>query len=1199
MNENASANRNSAQLGSRLNNRKVGPRDFPINLPTGDEEGNVNNEQELTNNGNDSNNINSHCNKVIDCLCWNIEGLLEKLNTDDLLEFLKKFDILILGETFTLPSFNFEIKFSDYFHVHCPAKKYNRMGRPSGGIVLLIRKEIQRFCKVISSNISHILAVRIDKTLFGRKRDVVLVATYIHPGGSVFYSDKDYDSTLEELEQFMVDYSDTTEEADFMIAGDLNARMSDWSLGNNHTPGDEEEDTDIYQKLDRTSQDQIINANGRTLIELCTTFNLSPVGGLKEKQFNDRYTYIGPGGSSQIDHFVASPEVIEDIVEYNNYNRIESKHLPISVKIGSKSGDKQHKGLKGSISRWRWQESKKEEVINILNRPATARLLEEAELTLEQDIDLGVEKFTSIMTKANKPMETTMDLNMKSKYKQGWFDKQCLKKKKDVKKNLDNLTLLHQKANNNKRERLKKLYLDSKAEYHKLLKEKRRKYNKDMKQQLKEDSKDCKKFWSTIKKISARRTQCPDIPKERWQNHFTHLLNPRNEQPQHTSEEPRSGENYKEDPDLDDEITREEVKRTINNLKKEKSTGMDNLSAELLQTAGERIIPFITSLMNKVFQVGYFPLNWATAIVVPLYKKGDKEVEDNYRGISLLSIPSKILTAILNKRLYNWAEEHNKISSEQAGFRRNYSTVDHIYTLYSMASNCLYGRRRSKLYVVFIDYKKAFDTVDRNVLFKILEKQGVSTKFLNMLKAIYKVVNVVIRCGKEFTNKIYCPLGVKQGCLLSPLLFSLLITEVAKKIAEKGRAGYQFIPGAPQIYSLLFADDIVLISTTPIGLQNQLNSLKEASDEIGLSVNHDKTKVMTFRKGGFLGRREKWFFGGTRLEVVNSYKYLGFTMTTKLSMDVALAEYAGRAKNRIISIFRALHKLGPIDVSLFFKLFDSQVKPVLLYAAEVWGNRQTEVREKLHVIERVHMYACKRLLGVSMKTPNTLIYAELNRFPLTVDSIMRSIKYWAKILRLPMERLPRQAYEREKSELNKTNGWGMNLKKLLEENGFGNVWVSEGVNNFNSFCRAFKQRLIDQFWQNQHAKITSTARFETYYSFKDDHNRENYLDNITITRFRKTLTRARFGIIDLKYYDIYKNPEADTKCPFCTEEEIEDHILLKCPTYNDLRDKYLLRRWITLKNVEVKDLLGNQHQEVQHCVALFIYHALRRRDNLI
>ena len=135
MNENSSANGSADPTGSRVNDKMGETRDFPISGNDKDEVTNVNNGHEL--NGS-CNNVkkNNTTGRVIDCLSWNIEGLLEKLNTDDFLEFLYKFDILILGETFTLPSFNFDIKFSDYFCVHNPAKKYNRLGRPSGGIVL-------------------------------------------------------------------------------------------------------------------------------------------------------------------------------------------------------------------------------------------------------------------------------------------------------------------------------------------------------------------------------------------------------------------------------------------------------------------------------------------------------------------------------------------------------------------------------------------------------------------------------------------------------------------------------------------------------------------------------------------------------------------------------------------------------------------------------------------------------------------------------------------------------------------------------------------------------------------------------------------------------------------------------------------------------------------------------------------------------
>ena len=349
---------------------------------------------------------------------------------------------------------------------------------------------------------------------------------------------------------------------------------------------------------------------------------------------------------------------------------------------------------------------------------------------------------------------------------------------------------------------------------------------------------------------------------------------------------------------------------------------------------------------------------------------------------------------------------------------------------------------------------------------------------------------------------------------------------------------------------------------------------------------------MVFRKGGFLGRLEQWYYGEERIEVVNRYKYLGYTLTTKLSVDLALAEYAGKAKGRIVSIFRALYKLGKIDMGVFFKLFDSQIKPMLLYGAEIWGMKSREI------IEKVHLFACKKLLGVSSKTPNSFIYHELNRYPLCVDARMKVVKYWAKLLNLEEERLPKLAYSRECRELDKENGWGMMLREYLIVNGFGDIWDDQNGDRVLGFCKEFKQRQIDNFWQNEHSNMeeSQSRRFVNYLSFKDNHNREQYLKDIRVPKFRKALTRFRFGVNELRGNRKFLNPQANRKCPFCVYDESDDHFLLKCPTYKDLRVKYLLKFWITLNSVSVKDLVSNDNPEIVKNTATFIFYALQLRE---
>ena len=162
------------------------------------------------------------------------------------------------------------------------------------------------------------------------------------------------------------------------------------------------------------------------------------------------------------------------------------------------------------------------------------------------------------------------------------------------------------------------------------------------------------------------------------------------------------------------------VKEAIRRLKSGKLPVSMKYRAIFLKTAEDIVAPFLTKLFNKLYDSGYFPAEWTRSVIIPLFKKGDASNPDNYRGISLLSVISKVFTSILNKRLYKWAEDEQKICEEQTGFRKHYSTTDHIYTLVSMIINCLYGPRRRKLYVGFLDYLKAFDSVDRYSLWKIL-----------------------------------------------------------------------------------------------------------------------------------------------------------------------------------------------------------------------------------------------------------------------------------------------------------------------------------------------------------------------------------------------------------------------------------------------------------------------------------------------
>ena len=149
-----------------------------------------------------------------------------------------------------------------------------------------------------------------------------------------------------------------------------------------------------------------------------------------------------------------------------------------------------------------------------------------------------------------------------------------------------------------------------------------------------------------------------------------------------------------------------------------------------------------------------------------------------------------------------------------------------------------------------------------------------------------------------------------------------------------------------------------------------------------------------FRKGGYLSKREKWFYEGKAVEVVNSYTYLGFTFTTMLSATLGTNHLVTKGKKAVYNLCRAYQKCKAMSQNTFFKIFDSKVQSILLYSSEIWG------LQRLDSIEKVHLLACKRYLGVPIKTPNKMIYGELGRYPLFVNSNIRCIKYWFRILQM-------------------------------------------------------------------------------------------------------------------------------------------------------------------------------------------------------
>ena len=218
---------------------------------------------------------------------------------------------------------------------------------------------------------------------------------------------------------------------------------------------------------------------------------------------------------------------------------------------------------------------------------------------------------------------------------------------------------------------------------------------------------------------------------------------------------------------LNGEILLEEVAQAVKKLKNGKASGFDNIVNEVIKYGGENVTRLIWRLCRRCFELEHIPQEWMKGVIFPIYKAGDCRDPNNYRGISLLSVVGKLYSSVLNRRLVDWSEKNNIILEEQGGFRPGRGCADQLFVLMSL----LKGRRGKKTYCCFIDLRKAYDRVWRTGLWKRLWDEGVRGKVWRVLKNMYSNTPNCVLAGSEKTEFFGVDVGVRQGCVLSPLLF--------------------------------------------------------------------------------------------------------------------------------------------------------------------------------------------------------------------------------------------------------------------------------------------------------------------------------------------------------------------------------------------------------------------------------------------
>ena len=701
-----------------------------------------------------------------------------------------------------------------------------------------------------------------------------------------------------------------------------------------------------------------------------------------------------------------------------------------------------------------------------------------------------------------------------------------------------------------------------------------------------------KKFWKSIKKRYNKKSPQSDILRaQNFFEHFKEMYGGQDEQSQQ-NEQPDLGSIEVEE--LDSEISSSELREAIFSQKNGKSCGLDHLCAELFKHSFDIISPFLLKLFNRLFSNGEYPKSWGEGIIVPIFKSGNPDEAQNYRGITLINVLGKVYSQVLLNRLSKWSEENDKLSKNQFGFQKGKSTIDCVFLLNAIVSKVI--NSGEKLYCCFIDYEKAFDRIDRPLLWHKLIFEKVSSKLVKALKSMYDVVRACIRYKSLHSRFFNSYTGLKQGDPSSPLLFMMFINDLIDNM--NSNLENVFTTNELVLFMILYADDAVVFAKSKETLQSLLHDIELYCGIWGLKVNTKKTKVMIFERGRHTSC--DLFLNNTKLEVVDSFKYLGvhfFKNGNWFRTQKRLAQHASYALHNLFSLFRQID----IPITEQCKLFDTLVGSILNYSSEVWGIHNAKD------VEAIHSKFCRWVLNVKKSTNLSGLYGELGRVPFIIQRKINMIKYWAKLLKSSDTFLPKRIYIMLKEDADSGNtyngsNWASHIKSMLNNLGFSYIWLHQ--TDITIPLNAIKQRIYDSYSQSWYAEINNSNRLITYARYKHEFAFESYLDFISEEKYKIVLTRFRLSSHELHIergrYENVPRDERICKCCNMSQIESEYHFLLVCPLYTELRRKFFKPYFCHWPNLNKFDqLMLSNSKQVTLSIAKFIFSAQELRKSVL
>lgn len=419
----------------------------------------------------------------------------------------------------------------------------------------------------------------------------------------------------------------------------------------------------------------------------------------------------------------------------------------------------------------------------------------------------------------------------------------------------------------------------------------------------------------------------------------------------------------------------EEIELAIKELKNNKCPGEDKITNEIIKIGKSELIPPLLILFNKILTTEEIPSQWRKSQIILLFKKGSRTDIGNYRPISLIPTICKIFTKIIQRRIANTLELFQ--AEEQAGFRKNRSTIDHLHVVNQLIEKA--NEYRITLYMCFVDYNKAFDSLEHTKIWEALEKANVEQKYIQVIKQIYKDNTASIQLERE-GESFPVGKGVRQGDPLSPDLFNCTLETVIQPLDWEEKDFGININGK-KITNLRFADDVVLIAKTAEELQQQLIDLNHSSKRVGLTINHTKTKIITNYYEHPIS------IESTKIGYVKDYIYLGQLISFKNRLDKEINRRIANAWKKFWSLKKIFK--NKISLEIKRKTFDMCVSSVISYGCQTWAATEKHI----HKIRVCQNRMEKSMLGLTWKDKIPIHQIKQKMKIADITSTIKSLKW--------------------------------------------------------------------------------------------------------------------------------------------------------------------------------------------------------------